>query len=292
MISIIISSRNDNYDGDSLHRNQVFVTTLLALVRRHGLGAELVIVEWNPPLDRPRLAEAIHWPRIVPVPVRIIRVPEEIHHTIEHSDVIPFYQMWAKNVGIRRAHGDWILCTNADLLYSDEMIAYLAMATLEPKCYYRAARHDVELRRMPARRSVDQWLAYCARNVYTIHDKASADSPFTMAAGDFTMLHRDEWMRLKAYPEIGRWSIFVDGLLLYAAWATGLREVIIPHPIYHLYHGRAWSVTEELATIYPSLDYHKEYRQWCNAMLDRGRCITPNEDDWGFAEVEFDEITL
>jgi len=200
--------------------------------------------------------------------------------------------MWAKNVGIRRARGDWILCTNADLLYSDGMIAHLATEQLDPGCYYRAARHDTELRRMPARRSVDQWLAHCAKNVYVVHDKASANNPFTMAAGDFTMLHRDEWMRLRGYPEIGRWSIFVDGLLLYAAWVTGLREVTISHPIYHLYHGRAWSVTEELATTYPSLDYNLEYKPWCRAMLAESRCISPNDDHWGFAEVELDEITL
>jgi len=292
MISFIISSRNDNYDGDSLHRNQVFATTLLTLAARHNLDAELVIVEWRPPPDSPGLAEAIHWPRKQTIPVRIIRVPEEIHRTIENSDAIPFFQMWAKNVGFRRADGDWILCTNGDLLYSDEMINYLATEQLRPRYYYRAARHDMKLRRMPGRRSVKQWLAYCAKNVYVVHDQGPTGRPFTSAAGDFTMLHRDELARLKGYPEIGRWSIFVDGLLLHAAWATGLCEVRIPHPIYHLYHEKAWSITEELGTTYPSLDYHKEYRQWCDAMLDQGRCITQNDDNWGFAEVEFDEITI
>ena len=292
MISFIISSRNDNYDGDSLHRNQAFVTTLLTLATRHNLDVELVIVEWRPPPDHLGLAEAIHWPRKRTIPVRIIRVPEGIHCTIENSDVIPFFQMWAKNVGVRRAHGDWILCTNGDLLYSDEMIAYLATEQLGPGCYYRAARHDTELRRVPGRRSVDQWLAYCAKNTYVIHDKRPLNRPFTNAAGDFTMLHRDEWARLKGYPEIGRWSIFIDGLLLHAAWATGLCEVCIPHPIYHLYHGKAWSVTEELGTMYPSLDYRSEYQPWCNDMPGSGRNVTPNDDDWGFARIELDEIII
>ena len=292
MISIIVTTRNDNYDGCGLHRNQVFVRVLLALAKRHRLDAELIIVEWRPPSDRPGLAEAIRWPRDKTIPVRLIQVPEEIHRTIEHSDVIPFFQMQAKNVGIRRAKGDWVLCTNADLLYSDEMIAYLSTGGFGRHCYYRAARHDLELRRMPGRRSVDQWLAYCEKNVYLVNDRRKKGSPFTRACGDFVLMHRDEWFRLKAYPEVGRWSIFVDGLLLHAAWATGLTEVRLPHPIYHLFHGKAWNVTEELGTTYPSLDYKEEYRPWCKAMLESRRCITPNDPNWGYAEVEFDEIVI
>jgi hypothetical protein len=51
-------------------------------------------------------------------------------------------------------------------------------------------------------------------------------------------------------------------------------------------------VTEELGTTYPSLDYKLEYRPWCKAMLEYGRCITPNGDNWGYAEVDFDEIII
>lgn len=292
MISIIVTTRNDDYDGCGLHRNQAFIRVLLALAKRHRLNAELVIVEWRPPLDRPGLADAIRWPRDKTIPVRLIQVPEEIHRAIEHSDAIPFFQMQAKNIGVRRARGNWILCTNADLLYSEEMISYLRHAELSTLNYYRTARHDLELQRMPGRRSVDQWLAQCKRNVYLVNDRRKEGSPFTRACGDFVLMHRDEWFGLKAYPEVGRWSIFIDGLLLHAAWATGLIEVRLPYPIYHLYHGGAWNVTEELAIAYPSLDYKLEYRPWCKAMLEYGRCITPNDENWGYAEVEFDEIVV
>lgn len=292
MISIVTASRNDQYDGDSLHRNQVFVKTLLTLAARHSLDAELIIVEWRPPLDNPSLAEALHWPKERTIPIRIVQVPERIHRTIEHSAVIPFYQMQAKNVGIHRARGDWILCTNADLLYSEAMIWALGQSNFVRGCYYRAARHDLDLRRMPARRSVNQWLDYAAKHVYLVNDQRSKGKPFTRACGDFVLMHRDDWFRLKAYPEIGRWSIFIDGLLLHAAWATGMTEVALPYPLYHLYHGKAWNVTEELGSTYPSLDYKREYKPWCRAMLSGGRCITPNGDDWGYAGERFDEIDI
>jgi hypothetical protein len=54
-LSFVIAARNDDYGGNFLHRMQVFVNVLFWLWERHNLDAELVVVEWNPPKDRPRL---------------------------------------------------------------------------------------------------------------------------------------------------------------------------------------------------------------------------------------------
>ena len=42
MISVVTSTRNDAYDGDSLHRNQVFVSSLVWLAEQHNLDMELI----------------------------------------------------------------------------------------------------------------------------------------------------------------------------------------------------------------------------------------------------------
>jgi hypothetical protein len=73
---------------------------------------------------------------------------------------LDFFQMIAKNVGIRRATGDSVLATNIDILLSDELFLD-STKDLADRCVYRADRVDVafdpgvtalpeELRRSPA----------------------------------------------------------------------------------------------------------------------------------------------
>ncbi|MDB5305838.1 MAG: hypothetical protein JWO38_40, partial [Gemmataceae bacterium] len=61
-LSVVAAARNDDHGGNLLGRMQLFVNGLLEQCRRHRLPAELVLVEWNPPPDRPRLADALRWP--------------------------------------------------------------------------------------------------------------------------------------------------------------------------------------------------------------------------------------
>ena len=78
------------------------------------------------PPDRAPLAEVIRWNHQNPwVDCRVITVPYERHVFIRFSCVLPLFQMIAKNVGIRRARGKFILATNIDILFSDELMALL-----------------------------------------------------------------------------------------------------------------------------------------------------------------------
>jgi hypothetical protein len=51
--------------------------------------------------------------------------------------------MIAKNVGIRRARGDFILATNIDIIFSDELMRFIARQKLDPKRLYRVDRYDI-----------------------------------------------------------------------------------------------------------------------------------------------------
>ena len=72
-----------------------------------------------------------------------IEVPPELHARQKHADILPLYQMIAKNVGIRRARGSFILATNIDILFSDEFFQWLREGALRPGKMYRLDRYDV-----------------------------------------------------------------------------------------------------------------------------------------------------
>jgi hypothetical protein len=167
-LSVVITTRNDDFGTEMLPRLQLFVENLLTLGHRHGLSAEVVVVEWNPPLG-PRIHEVLK-PRFQSerIPVRFIEVPADVHRRYRNSDVLPLFQMIAKNVGIRRARGRFVLCTNQDVLFSSELIAFLASPRLDPGAMYRVSRRDVEAE-LPFDASVDEQLEWCARHVIRVH---------------------------------------------------------------------------------------------------------------------------
>ncbi len=142
-LSVVVACRNDDHGGGLLPRAQAFFDLLLDQCSRHRLEAELIVVEWNPPADQPFLAEALRWPERLPCPVRFIRVPENIHGRYPHSQALALHQLIAKNVGIRRARGEFVLATNINVLLSEELLAWIAARKLCPDRLYRADRYDV-----------------------------------------------------------------------------------------------------------------------------------------------------
>ena len=265
-LSIVASSRNDGHGGDILKRMQLFVKGMLHQTKRYNIPAELIIVEWNPPKDKPLLHEVLPKPGADDIlTIRYIIVPEEIHNTFVRHKEIPLFQMIAKNVGIRRAKGDFILCTNIDLLFSDELFEVLAKRSLKKDGYYRANRCDVPdqfefdwdwkkqmdycshniirrlgmdyryiyLHNMPEFVYKFHWLA-AAINVLAFYKRKVWDDPAanrfrvldTKACGDFTLAHRDVWMDLQGYVELDLYSIHIDTLGLVGLDSLGYKQYI------------------------------------------------------------------
>ena len=164
-LSVVATARNDDHGGNPLRRMQIFVDAWINQAKRHRLPCELILVEWNPPEDREGLAKALRWPRETgPCQVRIIEVPGEIHARYRYASVLPLYQMIAKNVGIRRAQGEFILATNIDIIFSDELMQFLTQRKLEKGRMYRIDRTDV-MSDVPVNATLDEQLAYCRKNV-------------------------------------------------------------------------------------------------------------------------------
>jgi hypothetical protein len=363
-LSIVATSRNDDHGGNLLGRMQLFVDTLREQGATHGLAAELILVEWNPPPERPRLVDALTWPRFPGAPpVRFIEVPPEIHRRFDHADRLPLFQMIAKNVGIRRARGAFILATNIDILLSDELVRLIAKGRLSERRMYRVDRYDVAPG-VPSGLSNRAVLEHCRRNVirvnrregiyradgqlyrppvppkpppkptslrpkHVLHRIVKGDwrptkvaepyihrlagyvhrlrqprptSLHTIACGDFTLMARDRWWALRAYPELQIFSLHLDSLLCYMAHHGGAREKVLGDPMraYHLehQHGSGWTpegqeaLTERIAGAgIPILDKGELRRMAVQARL-QGHPIIFNDESWGLAKEQLLEVTI
>lgn len=170
-LSVVVAARNDDHGGDFLRRMQAFLNAFINQMQRHSLPSELIIVEWNPPETRPPLIDALKWPpHLDPCCVRFIEVPPDVHRRYRYSAVLPLYQMIAKNVGIRRARGQFILATNIDIIFSDELAGYLSRRELESRRMYRIDRYDV-MSDVPVDGTLDQQLTYCQNHLIRINTR-------------------------------------------------------------------------------------------------------------------------
>jgi hypothetical protein len=167
-ISLVVAARNDNHGGDMLRRMQAFLDCWIAQAERYCLPSEIVVVEWNPPPDRPPLKTELRWPAArSSCQIRFVEVPREIHRRFAHPDAIPLHQMIAKNVGIRRARGKFVLVTNLDIIFSAPMMQFLAERRLEAGTMYRMDRLDIASD-LPKDGTVDEILAYCQSHVLRV----------------------------------------------------------------------------------------------------------------------------
>jgi hypothetical protein len=267
-LSIVVASRNDSHGGDVLTRMRLFVSGLLEQTRQYRLPVELIFVEWNPPADRQRLHEVLPKPTADDfLTLRYTAVPESVHQRFRLARDIPLFQMIAKNVGIRRARGSFILCTNIDLLFSDALFHVLAEKSLRRDTYYRANRCDVPDTIDPAW-SFSQQLLWCEQNIIRrqgrdpqysninlelvgLHEKSvikkwifdkmaigmnlywnKAKKKYfqldLFACGDFTLMSREAWEAIQGYLELDMYSLHVDSLGIIAASALGYKQHIFP----------------------------------------------------------------
>jgi hypothetical protein len=323
-ISFVVTTRNDNYGGNLLHRTKVFLNAQLELWKKHGLDAELIIVEWNPPEDQPRFKDALTWPTCLdPETIRIIEVPGQIHRQFPNSDKIPLFEHIGRNVGVRRARGEYVLVTSPEVLYNEDLIKFLTSRRLSPDCFYRADRYDVDAT-VPLQANVEEQLAFCAKHVsrvdvrggtITLHrppvglgrislamqmclhilnsyrrrNSRIEDRLHTNASGDFLLMLRDHWHALRGFPELPTYG-HMDGYLCVMAASAGLHQVVLRSPmrIYHQEHDRAVDWEDPSRSSRPVTSYDL-WVQHSKEMLRLKKPMIFNDENWGLGDCNLNE---
>lgn len=323
-ISFVVGSRNDDYGGNQRHRMQVFLNALVYFWEKCNLDSELVIVEWNPPPNTPGLSQVLHRPEgCDPRSVRIVEVPLELHNRLPNSDLLPIFQEIAKNVGVRRSKGEFIIATDPDMLYSEELMTFLAAKSLKRDSFYRVDRYDVD-ETVPLDMKVEEQLDFClkhttkvnvqgltiklhmppvglGRMVYDLQKwhhrsfgsvRTPVDILHTNASGSFTLLSRDQWWKLRGYPELPTIG-HIDSYLISMAASAGIQQIVLPDKmrIFHQEHARAIDWRDLRAALRPLTPYE----QWVAdsvAMLRRKEPRIFNGTDWGLGNEKLEERSL
>lgn len=332
-ISFVVAARNDNYGDDFNYRLENSINQLANLIEQYKLPSEYIIVNYNPILDKASLIEQIKWPKSTYCKIRIITVEPEVHQTLSDENIrvnVPLYEYIAKNVGIRRAKGEFVCSANPDLMFSPQIIKYISKRKLKKESYYRANRVDfnrIEINSQNLPKTLIKDLqknvfrVFLLGNTINIHLKKKFYIQFNLlkllnriyqpirqfyrevifhnekipehyyncnCSGDFMLLHKKKWFKLKGNPESTKAAVHTDSMFVIMAAMSGLKEKVFYWPIYHQNHDRRYECDSDNAD--PIIDeMYETYVKMGRQMIKEGTPIIQNNDDWGLADYKFEE---
>ncbi len=244
-LSIVIATRNDEHGGNTLQRTQTSLDNMLDQLESRRIETELVLIEWNPPNDKPLLRDAVKWPsKLDYCTIRVITVPSAIHLKYGYPKEHPMKIIVAYNAGFRRARGRFILQSTIDTLYSDELMDYIAFSGLKEDEIYHINRTEVN-KDVVYCSAPKERLDYCKNNVIRVNVQIprimqlvfyrGLPTLLTNACGDFQLMSKHYWHLLRGYAETEAISAHIDTLMSYASYTVGVREIVLENPMY-LYH--------------------------------------------------------
>lgn len=282
-LSIVLTGRNDNYGGnfnDQLFRALAFNNEKLA---ERGIDHEVVFVEWSPVPGQPYLSDLLaeRFPALARSALVCYIVDPRYQEVLSLNPSVQYLEYVAKNVGIRRAAGQFVLSTNTDIFLGKQVVDVCAAGSIKTGTVYRAPRFDLKL-------GIDQsLLTWDALADERNHVRRSSLEPplYSGAAGDFILLDRESFFAVKGFNEVYRLArVGVDYSFLVKAHGNGLRIVDIGGAVYHVDHIGSHRSSRGL---YRDRDAEAPWgdRRWHSSVASYN-----NPEEWGLAAAPTVEI--
>ncbi len=280
-LSIIFAGqRNASYATDFKERMMAAIERNQQEVAKISLEVEWIFVEWNP------LSEDYLSYELAKKGFRCYVVSPDIHKRVispQVSDRMVFMQFFAKNVGIRRATGDWFLVTNADCVFDEEIWKVVSNECLCPEILYRAERCDI-----PASR-FDKPFKVMRENLIRRHS-IGGGSDFAQAAGDFLLFSSQN---LLGFDETVNFSdVHVDGRFCYN-WSALRSRGDLGNWHFFRFIGQVFKADHELTFVKTQHleNLPRGFKNWNSRFKTcKGMALYRNSQKWGMIEEPETEI--
>ena len=278
VVSLVLTGRNDGYGGDFIARFFRSLRFNHQQLTSRGIAHEIVFVEWAPPsgaaLIRDQIFEAI--PELDSSVCSWYVVDPRYQEEFSLNPRLEYLEFPAKNVGVRRARGRFVVTSNCDVYLGRRILDVLERDALEPRVLYRAPRHDLTL---PSERPALDWSVL--EDPRNLAGPAHVLKPPYMgsATGDFVLLDRESFHEIGGFNEVYRVArIGVDRNILVKALSSGLRIADIGGPVYHENHEGSYRLNP---TAYAGRETEAP---WGDRRWHSGGVSYVNPPTWGLAE--------
>jgi hypothetical protein len=283
-ISAIIISRNDNYGGNLLERATYCINSAI------DTYDEVFYIDWNSPTHS--LLYDIKDNLNFKGNLKHIVISPEIASLLTNND--PHAQVCcetlARNLGLRRAEGDWIISTNIDVIQPRRDHLEKLINSVDPNTFYTISRRPVELEDIKKFHSgeckYEDWKLlreYLIENSEERHyeEKVNDGDDYSIinCCGDFQLANRHVWNEIRGFEEDLIYVLYSDTNVQKKAVMHGFGLKALYNPaLFHINHGRGGG---------GFLDgINKVTNDHYRAIISQQK--TQNSNSWGFGDTEIE----
>jgi hypothetical protein len=291
-LTAVIISRNDNYGG---HLNERATYAINSAIETYD---EVIYVDWNS--ETHSMLYDIEQNLQYKGNLKHIVIPPDIASalTMYDSDAQKCCEVLARNIGIRRATGDYIVSTNIDIIQPKrEDIIKLIEEKGYKDFFTTVSRREVEWDYIKnfqgGEYNFSNWSAFRedAYKTSVPRDKLEKTTPgdeysIINCCGDFQLAPLNVWHSIKGFEEELIYPLYADTNVQKKAKQKGytLTGQFSP-PLFHINHGsKGWGgggyadgVNKKANDIVKALSIQQE---------------TTNKDTWGFSNIEIEYETF
>ena len=281
MNTVVIPTRNDNYGLFLAERAIQCLNSMTAVFD------EVILVDWNSPHGIPLIDQIKDY--IEPTnKIRVIVVPKEFVSSNAPTNAQPCCEVLARNIGIRRAKGDWIVSSNIDIIATTFNTSVLLKDTLYtvPKYNVLENVHLTQLISMSNEQKVNALKSH--KHLFERMKKSEDVTPddhfsLIVGCGDFQIAYRDLWYSIRGFEEALCYRCAADSnVMVKTATHPDYKTSILDIDVFHLEHkNNPYFWKKDSSTLRNSaVDAFTTY------------AVTQNGNNWGFADVEFQETVI
>jgi len=286
-ISAIIISRNDNYGGYLAERATYAINSAIATYD------EVFYIDWNS--ENHSLLYDIKNNLQLKGNLKHIVITPEVASILTNNDpqAQKCCEVLARNIGIRRATGDYIVSTNIDIIHPKREDIETIIKNSDDNTFITLSRRemtwDIIKEFHGGELKYDQWNKL--RDYIYINSEERKDEEKTMAGddysiinccGDFQLAPRHVWDGIRGFEEELIYPLFADTNVQKKAvmHGFGLKAIYNP-PMFHINHGsKGWGgggiadgINKRSNDQYRAIIYQKQ---------------TENTESWGFGDTEIE----
>jgi len=285
-LSAVVVTRNDNYGGDLNDRATYCLNSLI------NTFDEVILIDWNSPNNRPLLWDIDKNIKFRGNLKHIVITPEVasmLTNEDPHAQVC--CETLGRNIGIRRATGDYIVSTNIDVIAPRrDQLEKTINNDLNTSTFYTISRRHIEWKDIEGfhggERKYDDWeelrnhlIENSEERKYEEKVVDGDDYSIVNCCGDFQLAHRDIWDEIRGFEEELIYVLYSDTNVQKKAVKHGFELKAIYSPaLFHIYHGKGGG---------GFLDgINRKTNDPYRAIM--GQEKTENADTWGFEPIEME----
>lgn len=283
-ISAVIVSRNDGYGG---HLNERATYCFNSAINTYD---EVTYIDWNS--ESHSLLYDIKDNIKFKGNFKHIVITPEVASLLTNKDpnAQKCCEVLARNIGLRRSTGDWLISTNIDIIHPKRNELENTLNSLDKNTFYSISRRHTDWNMIKEFHNgeilFDQWDNLRNHLINTSEERhfeeatvKGDDYSMINCCGDFQIAPKHVWNTIRGFEEELIYSLYADTNVQKKAAMHGFGLKAIYNPaLFHIEHGRGGGgfldgINKITNDPYRAITYQKE---------------TENNESWGFGDTEIE----